>query len=171
MGLQNPFLLLRKYHKSRFRSGRPNYGESWPGLSRPSTPSFAEVEQERRGCPRHQGVYARLRGLCAGMTVRSMIRFRRNPLQAASKVTRLPGTTVKPPRAAPPVLRSSASPSLRIPSHRLRSPRRPSWKAWSQSCAPALRASPTPGAHRFGHWTPAWESPPRGGGQDCRQAR
>ena len=39
---------------------------SWPGLSRPSTPFFLSRRQERRGCPRHEGVYARLRRAMRG---------------------------------------------------------------------------------------------------------
>src|SRR5262252_4227428 len=40
----------------------PNSRSSWPGLSRPSTSYL----QERRGCPRHKRVHARLRRAMRG---------------------------------------------------------------------------------------------------------
>ena len=51
------------FFHSRFRSSRitsPRHGRACPGLSRPST-SYWPGAEERRGCPRHQRVHARLR--------------------------------------------------------------------------------------------------------------
>src|SRR5215467_731095 len=39
---------------------------SWPGLSRPSTSYLLHASEKRRGCPRHQCVYARLRRAMRG---------------------------------------------------------------------------------------------------------